>query len=127
MSDADREIVRLLTEIRDEQRAEAAYRRQYLDESAVQNREAMELQKRAVRAQRRGGWVAVGFLVVAAVAGGMALFYRPAAREQPPPAPVVVPDPGWPGGGPGQFRFRPPQQPPAGAAAQAVAGRPAAA
>jgi hypothetical protein len=62
MSDAEQQIIRLLTDPRDAQRDELAYRRRVLDES-------IELQKRAVRLQRVGlaivlGVVAVGVVMV---------------------------------------------------------------
>jgi hypothetical protein len=61
MGDADRQIIRLLTEMRDAQQEEMAYRRKVLDES-------LALSRRAVRMQR------IGLLfVVVVVAVGVAL------------------------------------------------------
>jgi hypothetical protein len=50
MSDAEREVVRLLTEIRDAQREDIAYRRQAVDESIVLQRRALQLQRTALLA-----------------------------------------------------------------------------
>lgn len=61
MGDADGQIIRLLTEMRDAQREELTYRRKVLDES-------LALSRRAVRMQR------IGLLfVVAVIAVGVAL------------------------------------------------------
>ena len=69
MGDADGQIIRLLTEIRDAQREEMAYRRQVLDES-------LALSRRAVRMQRIGLLVVVAIIVVGVVVIGGALLGR---------------------------------------------------
>lgn len=53
MTEAEQEIIRLLTEMRDAQREELVYRRRVLEES-------LALQKRALRAQRAGLGVVLG-------------------------------------------------------------------
>ena len=64
MSEAEQQIVRLLTELRDAQREDLAYRRKVLDES-------FSLQKRAIRLQRIG---LLMVLVVIAVGVVVTLF-----------------------------------------------------
>ena len=68
MGDADGQIIRLLTEMRDAQKEELAYRRKVLDES-------MALQRRAVRLQRIGllivlVFIAVGGILISAIMFG---------------------------------------------------------
>jgi hypothetical protein len=60
MSDADGQIIRLLTEIRDAQREELAYRRKVLEES-------LALSRRAVRLQRIGVVIALAVVVISVV------------------------------------------------------------
>jgi len=57
MTDAEQQIIRLLTELRDAQCEELAYRRRVLDES-------IGLQKRAVRLQRIGLATVLGVIAV---------------------------------------------------------------
>jgi hypothetical protein len=59
MSDAEQQIIRLLTDLRDAQREELAYRRRVLEES-------IGLQRRAVRLQRIGLAIILGMLAVGA-------------------------------------------------------------
>ena len=64
-SDAEQEIIRLLTDLRDAQREELAHRRRVVDES-------IGLQRRAVRLQRVGltiilAMLAVGLSLIAVV------------------------------------------------------------
>lgn len=63
-SDAEEQIIRLLTDLRDAQREELAYRRRVVDES-------IGLQKRAVRLQRIG--LAIVLVVLAVGLGMIAL------------------------------------------------------
>lgn len=56
-SDAEQQIIRLLTDLRDAQREEVTYRRRVLDES-------LGLQRRAVRLQRIGLAIVLGVLAV---------------------------------------------------------------
>ncbi|AWM35692.1 hypothetical protein GobsT_66240 [Gemmata obscuriglobus] len=68
MSEAEQQILRLLTEIRDAQREELAYRRRVLDESFDLQKKSVALQKGAVRAQRAYMWVViVGVTLVVAL------------------------------------------------------------
>jgi hypothetical protein len=69
MTDGEGQIVRLLTELRDAQREELAYRRRVLDES-------MAMQRRALRLQRLGLTVVVPLVIVA---GAVALVWLNAA------------------------------------------------
>jgi hypothetical protein len=76
-SDAEQEIVRLLTELRDAQREELAYRRRVLDESIA-------LQRRAVRWQRGSLLVIlVGFVLLLIVGGACLLTAGWLPRETP--------------------------------------------
>jgi hypothetical protein len=61
MTDTDHQIIRLLTELRDSQREELAYRRGVLEES-------LGLQRRAVRNQRIAFLVGLGLILVVAAA-----------------------------------------------------------
>ncbi|WP_157369435.1 hypothetical protein [Zavarzinella formosa] len=63
-TDAEYQIIQLLTDLRDAQREELAYRRRVLDES-------IGLQRRAVKLQRIG--VAIVLLVLVAGLGMIAL------------------------------------------------------
>ena len=63
-SDVEERIIRLLTDLRDTQREEQAYRRGVIDET-------LGLQKRAVRLQRVG--LAIVFVVLAVGVGMIAL------------------------------------------------------
>lgn len=56
-SDAEQQIIRLLTDLRDAQQEELAYRRQVLEES-------IGLQRRAVRLQRVGVGIVLAVLMV---------------------------------------------------------------
>jgi hypothetical protein len=69
MADADVQIIQLLTELRDAQREELAYRRKVLDES-------LALSRRAVRMQRIGLLIVVGMVIIGALAIGGGLFSR---------------------------------------------------
>jgi hypothetical protein len=64
MSDAEKEIIRLLTELRDAQQEELAYRRRVLEESLAQQQQSIALQRKAVRWQR-GAMIAFPLLGVA--------------------------------------------------------------
>ena len=52
MNEADTEILRLLTELRDLQREELAYRRRLLDESMADQKQSLEIQRTAIRLQQ---------------------------------------------------------------------------
>ena len=52
MSDAERQIIQLLTEIRDAQRDEIAYRREVLEESLALQKKAIGMQSNAVHSVR---------------------------------------------------------------------------
>ncbi len=64
VSESEQQIIRLLTEIRDAQREELAYRRRVLDESFDLQKKSIALQKGAVRAQRVYMWVVIGGVVL---------------------------------------------------------------
>lgn len=68
MGDRDDEIVRLLTEIRDNQVEDLDYRRQVMEQS-------LALQRRAVRWQRVG--LVIVFVVIACGAALIALLWLP--------------------------------------------------
>ncbi|MDY3558539.1 hypothetical protein R5W23_005659 [Gemmata sp. JC673] len=59
MSEAEQQIIRLLTEIRDAQREELAYRRRVPEESFELQNKSVALQRGAVRAQRAYMWVVI--------------------------------------------------------------------
>ena len=65
MSDAEQQIIQLLTELRDAQREELAYRRRMLNESIA-------LQRRAVRLQRMGLAIVLGLVLLLAGWVGLA-------------------------------------------------------
>ena len=69
MGDADGQIIRLLTEMRDAQREELAYRRKVLDES-------LALSRRAVRMQWIGLLIVVALVVAGVVLVGGGLLAR---------------------------------------------------
>lgn len=69
MGDADGQIIRLLTEMRDAQREELAYRRKILDES-------LALSRRAVRMQRIGMLILIAVVAVGAFLIGSGLLSR---------------------------------------------------
>lgn len=64
MGDADAQIIRLLTEMRDAQREELAYRRAVLSES-------LDLSRRAVRMQRVGLQMVGGMVLLGLAAAGI--------------------------------------------------------
>ncbi len=66
MGDADGQIIRLLTELRDIQREELTYRRKAVDES-------LALTRRAVRMQRMGLLIMLAVIVVGVVVIGSGL------------------------------------------------------
>ena len=69
MSDAERQIIQILTEMRDSQREELAYRRRTLDESLALSRLAVQRQEQMARLYRR----ALGVCAILVVALGFYL------------------------------------------------------
>lgn len=74
MGDADAQIIRLLTELRDAQREELAYRRAVLSESLDLTRRAVRMQR--VGLQMVGGMALLGLAVAGLVAIGAGAMRR---------------------------------------------------